>query len=219
MGSKTRRTKKGARRRRWRWKRWVLGVPVGLVLPFVVLVRLSTWLYGTQQLGGWVSVLAALVASVVLLTIVVLIVGRRLGFKIGIRVIRLTGVLLTAYCVYLLLFVSAANVKSEEVRDTYSSLHPVLRIAVSTFVVMDREAVITDAQRTPEDYGNMGLSAPNTSLHFKQADDFVHAIDLRTIGRSETVNSLTEWYFKLMGFSTLRHTGTADHLHVSLQSA
>jgi len=41
-------------------------------------------------------------------------------------------------------------------------------------------------------------------------------LDLRTIGRSERRNRLTAAYFQLMGFRTLRHLGTADHLHVSL---
>lgn len=209
-------SEKKPRRKRWRWKRWVFGIPVGLVLPIVALVRLSTWLYLEQGLGGWPSVLAALGASILLLTLLFWIVGRRLGFRMGLRTFRITGVLLVAYCVYLLLFVSAANVKTETVRDTYASLHPVLRVAVSTFVVLDREAVITDAQRAPEDYQSLGLSTPNASLHFVQSDGFVHALDLRTTGRGEAINTMTVWYFELMGFSTLRHTGTADHLHISL---
>jgi hypothetical protein len=44
----------------------------------------------------------------------------------------------------------------------------------------------------------------------------VHAVDLRTIGRAEWKNVLLNWYFRSMGFRTLRHVGTADHLHVSL---
>ena len=43
-----------------------------------------------------------------------------------------------------------ALVKSEEVRAEYSGLHSLLRMAVSVFVLADADAVITDADRTPE---------------------------------------------------------------------
>ena len=41
---------------------------------------------------------------------------------------------------------------------------------------------------------------------------------LRTIRQGELRNALVADYFRLMGFNTLRHVGTADHLHVSLMS-
>jgi hypothetical protein len=41
-------------------------------------------------------------------------------------------------------------------------------------------------------------------------------MDLRTKGRSQARNALTVAYFRIMGFRSLRHVGTADHLHVSL---
>jgi len=204
------------KKRRFRWKRWVFGVPLGLLLPFMGLVRFSTWLYLDREMGGWLSVAVAGAAAALGLTIVLAIIGRRFGLKTGMRLFKLTGTLLVVYCVYLLVYVSAANVKTDDVRATYVRLHPVLRVAVSTFVVMDGDAVITDARRVPEDYARMGLSAPEQSLHFGQSDGFVHALDFRTRGRLPVTNTMTDWYFRLMGFSTLRHTGTADHLHVSL---
>ena len=76
--------------------------------------------------------------------------------------------------------------------------------------------MVTDLGRTAEDYLKMGLPVNETSLHFKLDDRFVHALDLRTVGRTEWRNRLTAGYFRLMGFRTLRHVGTADHLHVSL---
>jgi hypothetical protein len=54
------------------------------------------------------------------------------------------------------------------------------------------------------------------SLHFRQRDGYVHAMDLRTIGRGAVRNWTTAVYFRVLGFRTLRHVGTADHLHVSL---
>ena len=78
--------------------------------------------------------------------------------------------------------------------------------------------MITDANRVPEDYRKMGLKSKSRSLHYRQKNGFVHAIDIRTKGRSEFRNFCLKWYFRLMGFNVLRHGGTGDHLHVSLFS-
>ena len=129
---------------------------------------------------------------------------------------RLLFAVVGGYSVYGLLYLSAANAKTPELREYYTSLHPLMRIGASTLLLFDREAVVTDLERTAEDYLKMGLPVNETSLHFKLEDRFVHALDLRTIGRTERRNQLTAGYFQLMGFRTLRHVGTADHLHVSL---
>ena len=76
--------------------------------------------------------------------------------------------------------------------------------------------MITDADRTPEFYARAGLAANESSLHFPQDDGFVHALDLRTINRPEWRNLAAGLAFRAMGFHTLRHVGTADHLPVSL---
>jgi len=82
--------------------------------------------------------------------------------------------------------------------------------------MIDKEAVITDTNRVPEDYKRMGLKTNRSSLHYEQEDGYAYAIDLRVRGKSEIRNKLTQWYFDWMGFNTLRHGGSADHLHVSL---
>jgi hypothetical protein len=120
------------------------------------------------------------------------------------------------YCGYALLHLASVNAKSEEVRSYYTSLHPLLRISVSTFTLLDGDLVITDLARTPEDYVTMGLPVYEASLHFRQEDGYVHAMDLRTLDRAAWRNWLMQGYFLLMGMRTLRHVGTADHLHVSL---
>ena len=91
-----------------------------------------------------------------------------------------------------------------------------MRLGASTYFIFDRDAVVTDLERTAEDYLAMGLPINETSLHFKLEDRYVHAMDLRTIGRSPRRNALTVAYFRIMGFRSLHHVGTADHLHVSL---
>ncbi|TDI72846.1 MAG: hypothetical protein E2O84_08090 [Bacteroidetes bacterium] len=199
------------------WKRWVIGIPLSLLLPFIVLVRLSSLFYSHYQLNAWVAVLAGSVIALGLFTGILYIVARRIGLKPGRRSVRTLTVAFASYTVYLLIFVSASNVKAPEIRETYTALHPAIRLALSTFMLLDRDAVVTDSQRQAADYQKMGLNTPNSSLHYTQRNGFVHAVDLRTNGRSETRNLLTAAYFRLMGFSTLRHTGTADHLHVSLQ--
>jgi hypothetical protein len=114
--------------------------------------------------------------------------------------------------------VSGVNVKGEAVRREYRSLHPLLRLAASTVILVDRDLVITDMGRRSEDYGRMGLPFYERSLHFVQRDGYAHAVDLRTLGRSGPRNLLVAAYFEAMGFRTRRHVGAADHLHVSLPS-
>ena len=93
-----------------------------------------------------------------------------------------------------------------------------MRMSVSTILFLDKSLIITDAQRLPEDYKKMGLKTKSRSLHYEQSDGFVHAIDIRTNGRTDIRNFFIKSYFSLMGFNTLRHDGTGDHLHISLKS-
>ena len=97
-----------------------------------------------------------------------------------------------------------------------ASVSAIFRLALSTAVLFDRDLVVTDVRRIPSDYVAMGLPVREASLHYRQADGYVHAVDLRTIGRPAWRTSTTVLYFRLMGLRTLRHVGTADHLHVSL---
>src|SRR5256885_1169551 len=96
------------------------------------------------------------------------------------------------------------------------SVHPLLRLALSTLILVDRDMLITDTGRAPDDYGRMGLPTNSRSRHFEQADGWIHAVDLRTTGRGFIKNRGVQFYFWLMGFDTRRHVGTADHLHVEL---
>jgi hypothetical protein len=197
---------------------FALKVVLVLALPFVLLVRGSVYSYQEMGLHTWTAFGAGVAMTVLLFLIYASWVWKRMTGKR--KIPRLAGrVLMVAvggYAAYALLFLSAANVKTPELREYYTSLHPLLRLGSSTFLLFDREAVITDMRRTPEDYLKMGLPVSETSLHFKLEDKYVHAIDLRTLGRPEWRNYITDRYFRLMGFGTLRHVGTADHLHVSL---
>jgi hypothetical protein len=188
------------------------------VLPFFVLVRTSVALYSDQRYPTWVPIGAGVGGMLVVVTAYAAWLSLRLTGRARILAVA-RGValpLVVAYCGYALLYLSAANAKSERVHAYYTSLHPLLRIALSTWILFDREIVITDVARRPQDYATLGLPVNDRSPHQLQHDGYVHAADLRTVGRSGLKNRLVQLYFWSMGFETRRHVGTADHLHVEL---
>jgi hypothetical protein len=188
------------------------------LLPLLALVKVAVFLYQHQ---GWPTAFA-LAGGVACTTAVVTAYGtwawHRFTGRVRLALIarRFALPLVVAYCGYALIYLSSANAKSERVRAYYASLHPLLRVALSTLILVDRDVVITDLARRPEDYHAMGLPPNDGSLHYVQRDDYAHAADLRTAGRSELKNRLVQAYFWSMGFATLRHVGTRDHLHVEL---
>lgn len=188
------------------------------LLPFLTLVRLSVFLHQSYGVSGWGSVLGGILATVVLVLLYLMGASIRLGGRGRVpRMARGAAIaLVLAYSAYALVYLSSSNVKSEGVRETYSQLTPVLRVAVSTLLLVDRQGILTSAGRKEEDYGSWGLPVNEASLHLPQPDGYVYAVDIRTRGRGEWKNTIVTGYFRAMGFRTLRHVGTADHLHVSL---
>lgn len=207
------------RRHLSRLVRWVVIAVLLAVLPFILLVRGGVFAYQQWGLGAWSSLAVSTAATALLLACYAWAASRRLGAGKRLRkfAIRAAALGAAAFVLYSLLVIAGGNVKSEEVRAEYSGLHPLLRMGVSVFVLADAEAVITDADRSPDFYARAGLPANESSLHFRQDDGFVHALDLRTLNRPEWRNLAAELAFRAMGFHTLRHVGTADHLHVSLR--
>lgn len=198
--------------------RWIIVAVATAVLPLLVLVRLSVWFYSDHGLWPWMAVVGgALAAAVVFILFALVMIKVVTGSLRAPRYFkRVVFGLSLAYSGYAALYVSATNVKTEQVRETYTSLHPSLRLALSTWMLADSELVITDAERQPEDFARMGLPRNEGSLHVLTSSGYVHAVDLRTVNRPEWRNFFTTIYFKVMGFRTQRHVGTADHLHVSL---
>ncbi len=125
-------------------------------------------------------------------------------------------VLVMAYTLYGLSYYSSMNTKTEEIRSYYRSLHPIMRVALATTTLADSDLLLTDIQREPEDYAQMGLPVNQQSLHYVQSNGYVHAVDLRTRGRAEWKNWLTRMTINIIGLETIRHVGTTDHLHVYL---
>ncbi|MBO6575856.1 MAG: hypothetical protein JJ896_10600 [Rhodothermales bacterium] len=187
-----------------------------LLLPFWVLVRGATALAVETGAGPWMSLVGAVLATTALIALYGFVAGRRLGLRPGKWLPRASLAVVGAYCVYGLLFLSPRQFKSASVQETYTSLHPAIRLALATMVLVDSDAVITDGARQPEDYGRMNLPVNQRSLHYAQESGYVHAVDLRTIGRPEWLNTATRLYLRSVGLEVLRHTGTADHFHVYL---
>ena len=192
-----------------------------LILPFIALLKGSTLLYASGRASTWAALLGGACLALLAVTGLGAWASRALTGRARVRFVAswIALPLITIYLAHSLLFLSAVNAKSEEVRAYYTALHPLLRVAVSTLVLLDEGVVVTDMARTPEDYGRMGLPTADWSMHYRQADGWVHALDLRTMGRGALRNWLTGTYFRLLGFRLLRHVGTADHLHVSLPLA
>ena len=202
------------------------GVKVALIiaLPFAVLVRGSVFFYEHGGTPVWLSVLTAAILTGGVITAYAVRIARKL-MRRGVRGARALAVpvakwvalpLVVFYCGYSLLYVASVNAKSAPVRAYYRSVHPLLRLALSTAILADRDILITDTGRAPEDYGKMGLPTNSRTRHYKQKDGWIHAVDLRTTGRGVIKNRGVQFYFWLMGFDTRRHVGTADHLHVEL---
>ncbi|GAB5521858.1 MAG: hypothetical protein RhofKO_41090 [Rhodothermales bacterium] len=202
-------------------RRWGLGLMVlALTVPVLIIVplRVAVLAYQAYQWALALSLLAGMaVASGSM--IFLLSIGQRLvlgRWHLGRWTRRVTLGLVLAWVGYGLVSLSAEHTKSEAVQAAYHQLHPLLRLATSTWILADADLVVTDAARSRSDYARMGLPVNERSLHFPQATGYVHALDLRTRGRAEWQNRLVVLYYRSMGFRTLRHVGTADHLHVSL---
>jgi len=199
--------------------RSALRLVVIVALPFAVLVRGSVFFYEHGHVPTWLAVLTAALLTIAIVTAYASWLWRKVTRQ-GKRIMLAKWValpLVVFYCGYALVYLSRVNAKAEPVRAYYTALHPLLRLALSTWIVVDEGLVVTDMRRAPEDYARMGLPLNESSRHYRQPDGWVHAVDLRTADRSELMNRLVQVYFWAMGFATLRHGGTGDHLHVELR--
>jgi hypothetical protein len=189
-----------------------------IICPFFLLIRFSVYLTVSLDLGAWTALTGGILATILLLCVYLLLLSlrvknRRVLVKIGGAGI---SVMVLGYCLFSLFYLSSVNAKSTDVQSVYRSMHPVLRVAVSTVTLADNDLVITDIERFEEDYARMDLPVNQSSLHYRQENGYVHAVDIRTLDRSFIRNALLRGSLELMGFQTIRHVGTADHLHVEL---
>jgi len=194
-----------------------------LVFPFILLIRLSVYFHVTEKLIPWAAIGGGILYTTILLFFYFTFLDgrflkrdhRRPSIK---NRFLIALILVVLYSGHGLFYFSGDNLKSSELKSEMRRIHPILRLSVSTLIHLDKGLIITDADRLPEDYRKMGLKSKSGSLHYEQSNGYAHAIDIRVKGRNEIRNFLIRSYFGLMGFNTLRHGGTADHLHVSLKS-
>lgn len=203
------------------WKKlsgWLLLLLSALVVPFLVLVRTSKYLYQTYHFNGWAALAAGVIATILLLIGYGCYITYRYrkSFRVHKYLVRGIIVLVSAYTLYGVLYYSSLNTKTDEINSYYRSLHPIMRVALTTITLADSDLVITDIRREPKDYARMRLPENQQSLHYVQSNGYVHAVDLRTRGRPEWQNWLIRMAFNLTGLESIRHVGTADHLHIYL---
>jgi len=197
----------------------LLKVVAIVALPFLVYVRASVYLY-RHGAHPWIAILLAALITCGIVSAFVILIAHRFRRRARVPTVVKWAALpiVFAWCVYAVFYLSRVNVKNEQVRAYYGSVNPILRVALSTIVLVDPDLVVTDMGRVRADYRRMGLPVNERTKHYVQPDGWVHAVDLRTRGRGVIRNRLVQLYFWSMGFSTLRHVGTADHLHVQLAS-
>ncbi len=191
------------------------------VLPFTVLIRVSVYCHTHYDTGAYSSLgIGVMAVSIILFVYFTLLhtwITGKIGNYAGIKRRSLIALLIVClYSIHAVFFLSSDHAKSDRVATGFKQLHPILRLATSTLAYIDKNLIITDSERVPEDYRRMGLPSKRSSLHYKQRDGYVYAIDVRVKQRSELKSAATTLYFRLMGLRTLRHGGTADHLHISL---
>jgi hypothetical protein len=201
--------------------RW--GGPVALwvaalAVSFFVLVRGSMYAYQSMGWGTWSSIALGILATVLVLSVYLGWLWTRITGEGRLRQFtpRALIAIVAGYSMYGLLYLSAGNPRDPELGDYHSSLHPLMKLGASTYFLFDRDGVVTDPERTAEDYLGMGLPMNEASLHFKIGDRYVRAMDLRTAGRSPRRNRFTVGYLRFMGFRSLHQVNATDHLHVSL---
>ena len=189
-----------------------------IALPFVVYVRASVFFYD-HGANVWLAIVGAAALTMALVLMYAAGLARHLRGRALVRsLLRWIGLpMVAAWCLSSLFFLARVNAKSDEVRGYFLSVHPILRVALSTVILVDPGLVITDMARQPSDYRRMGLPVNKKTMHYEQPDGWVHAVDLRTKSNGEIRNRAVQFYFEVMGFSTLRHVGTADHLHVQMR--
>lgn len=201
----------------------ILKIVIILVFPFILLIRGAVEFHEAFHFSPFLSIMSGILVTAFLLflyfTVFYSHMSGKLGSWKGIKIRLLAALLVTIfYATHGIFYISTGNLKNDHVKSEIHKVHPILRLSVSTILILDSDLIVTDAKRVPEDYKKMGLKEKAHSLHYKQKNGYAHALDLRTNNRSEVRNILLRNYFRLMGFNTLRHVGTDDHLHISLMS-
>lgn len=190
-----------------------------IVIPIPVFLRMSVSFYQNHHFGDWTSIILGFIVALIVWSVFGWFVLCKLNkIRYVVRIFRKIAVFVFVFQLALgSVYISGAHLKNESLKESYRQVHPILRMSIVVSAMISPDLVMTDLSRSRQDYQRMGLPRKEFSLHFVQPSGYVHAIDIRTKGKSEIRNSLLHFGFWICGFSTKRHVGTADHLHVSLQ--
>jgi len=120
--------------------------------------------------------------------------------------------ILVACVIYTVTFYDQVTFKTNATLAEFGDLHPMLQLAVRN---LDKKTVVTDITRDKKFYKRRGLKENKNSPHYIK-NGWSNAVDIRTNGEGFIRNSFVRAYFWVLGFDTLRHVGTSDHLHVQI---
>lgn len=195
-----------------------LTVVLFITAPFILFQRFGLFAQVSLELSVWPALILSLFVTVGSTALAAaLLLRNRLNIH---RVFKIVAMVLLALSLigslYGLLYIAPAHTKTDREQATYISLHPFLRLSISTALLFDDGLLITSTDRTMEDYKRWNLPPNTASAHFKQPDGFIHAVDLRTKNRSGWQNLALSLYYRVLGYKVIRHRGTADHLHIEM---
>lgn len=194
----------------------LLWLAVGTIASVLTGMRAQLLLLERFPQGGWMVACAGLligglVLGVALVTVFTCRSLKRTGLLLLVVPLVVAGVGLAGIARF-----PENHFKDEQVAGEWQQLQPTLRLALWVVALEDWSMVLTDIARTPEGYVSMKLEAPEESRHYVGEDGYARAVDLRVGDAGALRNWVRQGLLLMMGLETLRHEGTADHLHVEL---
>src|SRR6266545_2776845 len=119
----------------------------------------AVFFYEHGQVPAWLALLVAALLTAAVVTVYASWLSHQFtGQRRVLQLAKWVGVpLVVFYCGYSLLYVSQVNAKADAVRAYYTAVHPLLRLALSTWGLVDPDIVVTDTRRAREDYPWMKL--------------------------------------------------------------
>lgn len=191
-----------------------------VIIPIACTIRVPLYMW-QGGMGVWQALLVGMLACTVYwIVFSFFLMSRWLGVSESFAwasKLRFLFWIIIAANLYFVAVVPLQNLKHGELKSEYQQVHPILRLGVRYLALIDKSLIVTDMSRAKGDYAKMKLKPLERSKHYPQVDGWVYAVDLRTKHKSPILNYCVQAYFQLMGFETLRHDGTYDHLHISLR--
>ena len=180
-----------------------------VALPFLVYVRASVFLY-RHGAHPWIAILVSAILTVGIVSGFVILLARRFRGRARVpTVVKWAAVpVVFTWCVYAAFYLSRVNVKSDDVRAYYSAVNPILRVALSTIVLVEPDLVVTDMGRVPASYRRMGLPVNHRTMHYRQPDGSTPPLTINNDGNTYAGLTLVKGPL-LLGSSLAAQNSTA----------